>query len=62
MPNPTEPMTSHVMLAITMTFRTCRPTMLTTVPSAMMTIAIVAVSHRDGSVTPKICSRKPLAA
>ena len=55
-------MTSHVMLAITITFSTFRPTMLTTVPSAMMTIATVAVTHRDGSATPKICSRNPLAA
>jgi hypothetical protein len=50
------------MLAITMTFKTCRPTTLTAVPSAMIRIATVAVNHRVGSPTPKICNRKPLAA
>ena len=61
-PRPTDAMTSQVMLAMTMIFKTFRPTMLTALPTAMMPTAIPAVCHRPASVTPKICSRKPLAA
>ena len=36
--------------------------MLITVPNAMMQMATVAICQRLGSLTPKICSRNPLAA
>src|ERR1700733_14252504 len=61
-PRPTDAMTSQVMLAMTMIFKTFRPTMLTALPTAMMPTATPPVCHRPASLTPKICRRNPLAA
>jgi len=50
------------MLMATTIFRNLRPTILISVPTAMMQMATVAICQRSGSATPKICSRNPLAA